>query len=42
MIRTITVGSYLSVQGTFERELGNGHIAVRVGESTYVGRPVAK
>ena len=31
MIRTITVGSCISIQGMFERELGNGHIVVRVG-----------
>lgn len=42
MIRTITVGTCISVQGMFERELGNGNIAVRVGEHTYVGRPVCK
>lgn len=41
MIRTITVGSCLSVQGTFERDLGNGHIAVRVGQQTFVGKPVS-
>lgn len=42
MIRTITVGSCISVQGMFERDLGNGQIAVRVGEQTYVGKPVAR
>lgn len=42
MIRTIMVGSCISVQGMFERDLGNGRIAVRVGEQTYVGRAVAR
>lgn len=42
MIRTITVGSCISVQGTFERDLGNGKIAVRVGQQTYVGTPVTR
>ena len=40
MIRTITVGSYVSVQGTFVRDLGDGRIAVRVGDRVYAGRPV--
>ena len=40
MIRTIIVGSCVSVQGMFERDLGNGQIAVRVGQKTYVGKPV--
>ncbi|KGJ12954.1 hypothetical protein ACFHYO_08345 [Paracoccus panacisoli] len=40
MIRTITVGSCISVQGMFERDLGNGRIAVRVGTETYVGKAV--
>lgn len=41
MIRTITVGTNISVQGMFERELDNGRIVVRVGEQTYAGKPVA-
>ncbi len=40
MIRTITVGSCVSVQGTFEAQLDNGKIQVRVGERLYVGNPV--
>lgn len=40
MIRTIIVGSCVSVQGMFERDLGNGQIAVRVGQKTYVGKAV--
>lgn len=42
MIRTITVGSCISIQGMFERELGNGHIVVRVGELTFAGKAVAR
>ena len=41
MIRTITLGSCVSVQGLFVRALGDGRIAVRDGEKTFVGRPVA-
>jgi len=40
MLRTIVVGSCVSVQGTFEQQLDNGRIVVRVGEALYVGRPV--
>lgn len=42
MIRTITVGSCLSVQGKFERDLGNGQIAVSVGDQTYIGKAVSR
>ncbi|WP_255470992.1 hypothetical protein [Paracoccus sp. M683] len=40
MIRTITIGSCISVQGLFERKDANGMIAVRVGDKLYVGKPV--
>ena len=40
MLRTITMGSYISVQGTFIRQLADGMIVVRVGEKTFVGFPV--
>ncbi|WP_280633990.1 hypothetical protein [Paracoccus ravus] len=40
MIRTITIGSYISVQGVFERQVANGNIVVRVGTKTYEGKPV--
>ncbi len=40
MIRTITIGSCISVQGIFERQAANGNIVVRVGNNTYVGKPV--
>ncbi len=42
MIRTIIVGSCVSVQGMFERDLGNGQIAVRVGQQVYAGKPVGR
>ncbi|SPH23593.1 hypothetical protein DEA8626_02657 [Defluviimonas aquaemixtae] len=42
MLRTITLGSCVSVQGTFERHLGNGMILVRVGKLLFAGIPVAK
>lgn len=40
MIRTITIGSCISVQGVFERQEPNGTIIVRVGTKTYQGKPV--
>lgn len=40
MLRTIAMGRYVSVQGIFECDLGNGKITVRVGERIYIGTPV--
>lgn len=40
MLRTITIGSCVSVQGTYVRALPGGKIAVKVGENVYAGRPV--
>ena len=40
MLRTITVGTCVSVQGTFLRQLDNGKIVVRVGERDYAGAAV--
>ena len=40
MLRTITIGSYMSVQGYFVRTLPDGRVVVRVGDQTYAGRPV--
>jgi hypothetical protein len=41
MLRTITVGSCVSIQGLFVEALPNGKIAVKVGDTVYAGRPVA-
>ena len=41
MLKTITMGSCISVQGTFVRALGNGKIAVLVGPRIFEGTPVA-
>lgn len=40
MLRTIVLGSCVSVQGTFVRALPDGRIVVRVGAKTFAGRPV--
>jgi hypothetical protein len=42
MLRTIVLGSCVSVQGTFERQLDNGKILVRVGDRLFEGFPVVK
>ena len=42
MLRTITLGSCVSVQGEFVRTLPDGRMQVRVGPRVYAGRPVAK
>lgn len=42
MLRTIILGSCVSVQGTFERKLDNGKILVRVGKLLFAGVPVRK
>ncbi len=42
MLRTIIIGSCVFVQGTFIRTLGNGRIAIRVGNREFTGRPVSR
>ncbi|MDO5621772.1 MAG: hypothetical protein Q4G24_09910 [Paracoccus sp. (in: a-proteobacteria)] len=41
MIRTITIGNYISVQGMVENVAEDGRVTVRVGNLTYTGQPVA-
>jgi hypothetical protein len=41
MVRTITVGSYISIQGMYVRDLDDGRMVVRVGRQEFVGRPVS-
>jgi hypothetical protein len=40
MLRTITVGSCVSVQGLMVGQCANGKIMVKVDEKTFVGYPV--
>jgi len=40
MLCTIIIGSCVSVQGTFVRELPDGRIVVRVGHRIFVGTAV--
>ena len=41
MLRTITVGSCVSVQGLFVTKLTDGKIVVEVDQKRYTGYPVA-
>ncbi|WP_265019215.1 hypothetical protein [Cognatishimia activa] len=40
MLRTIMVGTCISVQGLFVKSLPNGRIVVRVGDKVFQGKPV--
>ncbi len=40
MLRTITLGSCVSVQGLLVKQLDNGKIVIRVGNRIYEGLPV--
>ncbi|SEO09100.1 hypothetical protein SAMN04490248_101313 [Salinihabitans flavidus] len=40
MLRTITLGSHILVQGLFVRSLPDGRICVQVGKKMYSGLPV--
>jgi hypothetical protein len=42
MLRTITLGSCVSVQGLLVKKLDNGKIVIRVGDRIYEGVPVNK
>ena len=40
MIRTISIGSYILIQGLFECLTPSGNVVVRVGSRTYEGKPI--
>jgi len=42
MLRTITLGTHVQVQGLFVRTLENGKVIVSVGEREYEGKPVTR
>jgi hypothetical protein len=42
MLRTITIGTCVLVQGVLVREFTDGRIAVRVGEHIFQGIPVER
>ncbi len=42
MLRTITLGSAVSIQGLYVRALPDGRIVVKVDDTSYAGAPVTK
>ena len=42
MLRTIALGTCVSVQGTFVEAMDDGRIAVLVGKTVYSGQPVTR
>ncbi len=42
MLKTIMIGRYLSIQGQFVRTTPSGLVVVKVGNKTFMGRPVPK
>ncbi|SHF46567.1 MULTISPECIES: hypothetical protein [Litoreibacter] len=40
MLRTVTIGSCVSIQGIFVKALENGFIRIKVDGNIYEGRPV--
>ena len=42
MLRTITLGSCVSIQGIFVRAMPDGRIAVQVDNQIYAGKPVTR
>lgn len=41
MLRTISIGSCVSVQGIVVKQLADGKLMVKVDDKTFVGYPVA-
>lgn len=41
MMRSISLGKYISVQGFFVSEASSGRIIVRVGDKTFEGKPIS-
>jgi hypothetical protein len=42
MLRTITIGSSISVQGIFVKDMPDGRVAVKVDDIIYSGKPVTR
>lgn len=41
MLRTISIGTCVSVQGVVVKQLADGKVMVKVDDKTFVGYPVA-
>ena len=42
MLRTITVGSHVQIQGLLVRTLDNGKVVISVGDREFEGKPVVR
>jgi hypothetical protein len=42
MLRTITIGTSVSIQGVFVKEMPDGRVAVKVDDTVYSGKPVTR
>ena len=42
MLRTIQIGTCMSVQGFLVRQLDDGRLVIRVDQKVYVGTPVER
>ncbi|MEQ6249475.1 hypothetical protein ABMC89_11350 [Sulfitobacter sp. HNIBRBA3233] len=40
MLRTIAIGTCVSVQGIYVKDMPDGRIAVKVDDTVFAGRPV--
>lgn len=40
MLRTITLGSCVSVQGIFIKDMPDGRVAVKVDDTVFAGKPI--
>ncbi|MFT7136578.1 hypothetical protein [Sulfitobacter sp.] len=40
MLRTITIGSTVSVQGIFVCDMPDGRVSVKVDSNVYTGKPI--
>lgn len=40
MVKTVTVGEHISIQGIFVKMLESGKMQVRVGQRVFTGRPI--
>lgn len=41
MLKTIIIGTCVSIQGTFVKALPDGRISIRVDDRVYSGRPAS-
>ena len=42
MLKTISIGSHVQIQGLLVRTLANGKVIVSVGQNEYEGKPISR